>query len=102
MENGNLNSEVYAMDNLLTLSQAAQALPNKPAPSTIWRWCKRGMPMGDDRIYLDYKRVGRRVYIPSQALHDFIEEVSAADKKTARRDREADIAAAERRVMGRE
>jgi len=90
------------MDNLLTLSQAAQQLPNKPAPSTIWRWCKRGMPMGEDRIYLDYKRIGRRVYIPRPALHDFIEEVSAADKKTVRRDREADIAAAERAVLGRE
>ena len=91
---------------LLTLSEAARRLPHRPATSTIWRWIRRGMKVGQERIYLRYLRVGKRVFVPAEALDEFVEQMTLADRERAAERygdparREAEIAAAERAVMG--
>ena len=93
-------------NELLSLSEAGKRLPHRPAPSTIWRWIRQGIPAGNERIYLRYVRIGRRVFVPAEALEEFVEQMTLADKEAAAERygdparREADIEAAERRVMG--
>ena len=87
---------------LLDLSGAAATLPHRPNKSTIWRWCRKGMEINGHRIYLPYKKIGRRIFIARDDLEEFIEALTEADRQgvhdAARREQE--IAAAEERVVG--
>ena len=89
--------------DLLSLSQAANSLPHRPAPSTVWRWIRKGVPVNGRRFYLPCKRIGGRIFVDPDELHSFVDALTEADRQAhAPQDREADIEAAERRVMGRE
>lgn len=68
-------------EDLLSLTEAAKILPKingrKPAVSTLWRWCYRGLR----GVRLDYLRMGRKVVTSSQALRRFFADLVEADKK---------------------
>lgn len=87
---------------LLSLSEAAKQLPRRPATSTVWR----GIPAGHERIYLAYVKIGKRVFIPAEALDEFVRQMTIADKEAAAKRygdparREQEIEAAEARVRG--
>lgn len=59
----------------LTLAQAARELPGSPNPSTVWRWCKRGV----NGVRLEYRRVGRNIVTNRAALQRFIDELTRRD-----------------------
>lgn len=54
-------------DTLMTLSQAARTLPHRPAASTLWRWCRKGIR----GIRLEYLRLGGRIFVEEEALRRF-------------------------------
>ena len=68
-------------ENILSLTEAAKVLPKingrKPAVSTLWRWCYRGLR----GVHLDYLRMGRKVVTSSQALQRFFTSLVETDKK---------------------
>lgn len=73
------NSELTISD-LITLTEAAQRLPhrsgNKIHVSTLWRWCHDGLK----GVTLRYVRVGRRIMVTEQWLHQFFVEMVLADQ----------------------
>ena len=66
-------------ETLLTLTEATKLLPKvngrKPAVSTLWRWCRRGLR----GVRLDYLRIGRNIVTSPQALHRFFATLAEAD-----------------------
>lgn len=69
----------------LTLAEAAQLTPRRPTAGTLWRWARRGVRARDGRsIRLRHVRVGGRVYTTEQWLHEFFEELAAADLANTR------------------
>ena len=60
--------------DILSLAEAAAALPGKVAVSTVWRWCR----VGHHGVILDSLRVGGRIYTSRRALQAFCEARSVA------------------------
>lgn len=76
---------MVSQNHLVSLSQARQRLiPRRPdgkpvAPSTVWRWIKKGLAGPDGaRIRLEVTYVGRRPYVSAEAIRDFFTEVTTA------------------------
>ena len=69
-------------EELITLTEAAKCLPKvdgkKPAVSTIWRWCHKGLR----DVHLDYVRVGRKVCTSRKALLRFFTELAEIEERT--------------------
>jgi len=67
-------------ETLLSLADAARALPpidgKRPHCSTIWRWSKKGL----HGVYLEYVRLGHRVCTSQEALSRFVNALAAADR----------------------
>lgn len=61
-------------DTLMSLSEAARTLPHRPTPSTLWRWCRKGIK----GIHLEYLRLGGRIFVEPEALRRFGLAVAAA------------------------
>lgn len=69
-----------SLANLLTLAAAARLLPNKPHPSALWRWARRGLRARNGQIvFLQHTRLGGRVYVTEEALADFGRKLAEAD-----------------------
>ncbi len=69
-------------EHLLTLAQAMHELPNRPSPSTAWRWHRKGI----HGVRLETTVVGGRRYTSREALDRFLSAVtSAADSLPIRR-----------------
>lgn len=69
-------------ERLLTLRQAAEALPGRPDISTVWRWCLHGV--GPQRRRLETIKRGGRRFTSLEALERFVADVSSdADAETA-------------------
>lgn len=66
---------IPANERLLSLSEAAKALPHRPSVSTIWRWCRRGLRGSR----LEYVRLGGRVFTSEEALRRFGAAMAASD-----------------------
>ena len=68
-------------ETLLTLTEATKVLPKvngrKPAVSTLWRWCRRGLR----GVRLEYLRIGRNIVTSPQALHRFFAALAEADEQ---------------------
>ena len=68
-------------ENILSLTEATKVLPKingrRPAVSTLWRWCYRGLR----GVQLEYLRVGRKVVTSSEALQRFFSNLVETDKK---------------------
>jgi len=69
-------------ETLLTLAQAAKAIPaidgRRLHVSSLWRWARKGL----NGTRLDYVRVGRRVLTSRESLDRFFNAVAAADQVT--------------------
>ena len=98
-----------ACEELLSLTDAAKALPpidgKRPHISTIWRWCRRGVR----GVRLEYVRLGHRVCTTREALGRFAQRLADADekpvaktsttpKRRTAKQRERDIARASREL----
>lgn len=72
------------MENVLSLAEAAKALPafngRRHHTASVWRWCRKGIRRGDTRVTLRYVRVGRRIGVPREALDQFFVALAAADR----------------------
>lgn len=79
--------------DVLSLSEAAKALPGKISTSTIWRWATNGQR----GVLLDSLRIGGRLYTSRRALQCFCEAVSKR-KLSKPRPRQTHLAAAEARL----
>ena len=66
-------------ESLLSLRDAAKALPRidgkRPHVSTLWRWCRRGVR----GVRLEYVRLGHRVCTSRGALCRFSQRLAEAD-----------------------
>ena len=101
-------------ETLLSLTEASRALPRidgkRPHPSTLWRWCRKGVR----GVRLEYVRLGKRICTSEKARGRVCQGLAEADvapespgprlykprasKRTAEQ-RVADVAAADRRLM---
>ena len=61
-------------ETLLTLSEAAKLLPDRPHPSTLHRWRLNGV----HGVRLESVQIGRKRYTSQEALARFIERSTAA------------------------
>jgi hypothetical protein len=66
-------------EQLLTLEQAARCFPGRVAPSTLWRWYRKGVR----GIRLDTVVVGGKRLTSTQALERFAEASTAASAAAA-------------------
>lgn len=67
-------------DKYLDLTQAAKRTPGRPSPSTIWRWCRKGIKSRTgDQIRLKHVRAGSRIFIKPDDLDDFFKRTAEAD-----------------------
>ena len=73
------NTSVF--EGMLTLTEATKALTaasgKRPATSTLWRWCRRGVR----GIKLEYVRLGRRILTTPEALERFAKALADLDKQ---------------------
>lgn len=59
-------------EDVLSLSEAAKALPGKTSSSTVWRWAT----VGYRGVLLDTLRIGGRIFTSRRALQCFFEATS--------------------------
>lgn len=80
-------------ESLITLGQAAAALPGRPSAATLWRWRTRGV----NGRKLEAVRIGGRSYTSIEALARFCEHQGIGNALTVRspRQRKRDIERAE-------
>lgn len=62
----------------LTTAQAAEHPLAGVAPSTVWRWCVRGVPTPAGLITLRHIRAGRSIKTRADWLEQFTERLAAA------------------------
>jgi hypothetical protein len=71
-------------ESVLTLSQAARALPKlgtrHVSPVSVWRWCRKGIK----GVHLEHARIGRRIVTSREALTRFTDALAAADRPPKR------------------
>lgn len=62
-----------SLEDLMSVTEAAQTLPGRPHPGTLIRWGK-----GIRGIKLPFKRIGGRLFVSRAALLEFIDALTAA------------------------
>lgn len=67
--------DILDQEQGLTLAQAAKSLPGSPSPSTVWRWCRRGV----GGVRLEYRRMGRNIVTTRAAIQRFVDELTRRD-----------------------
>lgn len=66
--------------HFLTIGQAAQQSPGRPAASSVWRWCRKGVKTrAGEVIKLAHLRVGGRVFVARDELFAFFRALADAD-----------------------
>ena len=75
--------EAQARDNeLIDMKAAAKLVPTKPSPAAVWRWCRKGIvARNGERIYLEHRRYGRRLFTTKAALEAFAKATAEADNE---------------------
>ena len=63
-------------EDLVSISQAAKALPNRPHVSTVWRWTRRGI--GGKKLSII--KIGGHTYTSVQALTRFLDSTQEVAK----------------------
>ncbi len=82
-----MESLVSNFKGALTCAQAARQFPGSPAPSTVWRWARKGVKARNgERVRLRHVRIGGQLFIPVEALAEFAEAVADADRQHFERD----------------
>ncbi len=73
-------SSISLDETVLTLPEAAAAIPTqngkRPSVSTIWRWCRKGLR----GTRLEYLRCGRRILTSREALDRFFVALAELDQ----------------------
>lgn len=88
------------MERLLSISEAAKSLPNRPHVDTLWRWVYKGCK----GVKLETISIGGRRFTSAEALQRFVERsTAAADRQPAvptrtARQRQRAVEAAEREL----
>ena len=92
----------------LTVSEAAKSAPGRPSASAVWRWCRRGIVVNGERLFLEHIRVGKRLFTSKEWLQEFFESAAARPvlqpqlprsfKSTLSKRRQREIERAEREV----
>lgn len=71
---------MISCEQMVNLREAARHVPGDPSPAALWRWCRRGILARDgQRIYLEHRRFGGRLFTSVQALDRFGQQLAAAD-----------------------
>lgn len=65
-------------ESVITLEEASEMLPNKPAHSTVWRWTTKGLQHrnSDEPILLESVKLGRQRVTSIQAMERFLRAIS--------------------------
>jgi len=68
------------MNDYLSMSQAAKQVPGRVTPSSVWRWCRKGVKARNGQtVKLQHERVGGRVYTKAVWMQEFFASTAAAD-----------------------
>lgn len=74
-------TSIQTKDDLLDMKEAARILPSRPSSAVVWRWCRKGVLARDgQRIFLEHRRYGRKLFTTKLALDNFAKAVVEADK----------------------
>ena len=74
----------------LTLTQATKHWPGRPHTSTLWRACRKGtLAANGERVFLEHRRFGSRIYTSHEAIERFAQRLTAADAEHFRAQRES-------------
>lgn len=66
---------------LITLNEAPQHVSGRPSISAVWRWCRRGvLARNGQRIRLEHRRIGGKIYTSAAWLHAFTKALTDADE----------------------
>ena len=71
-------SESEALGDLIPMAPAARLIG--VSPSTIWRWARDGVQIGDERVYLPCYRLGRRIWFDSADIRIFAQRSGKAQR----------------------
>ncbi|HUT58012.1 MAG TPA: DUF1580 domain-containing protein [Phycisphaerae bacterium] len=68
------------MINYVSLAEAAELLPSRPAVSTVWRWCVKGIHVRrtGQIVKLRCVFVGRKMFTTPDSVEEFIHRLTAA------------------------
>ena len=68
------------MTNYISLAEAAELLPTRPAVCTVWRWCVKGLHVRrtDQTVRLRCAFVGRKMFTTPDSVEEFIHRLTAA------------------------
>ncbi len=65
---------------LITLTEATKITPGRPSTNCLWRWCRRGvLSRGGERVRLEHRRIGGKIFTASQWLDTFGQKLAEAD-----------------------
>jgi len=71
------------LEKPITLTEATKIIPavdgRRRHPSAVWRDCKKGVKIGEQRIRLEFLRIGRRIVTTREALNRFFQRLAEAD-----------------------
>lgn len=66
--------------DFITLTEATKITPGRPSPNCLWRWCRRGvLSRGGERIRLEHRRIGGKIFTTPDWLDDFGRVLAEAD-----------------------
>ncbi len=66
--------------NMVTIGEFAKLVPGDPAPSTIWRWCRKGIKTRNgQQVRLPHQRVGKRLFVDASKASEFFKEIADQD-----------------------
>jgi hypothetical protein len=70
-----------ALDQYLSLTEAAARMPGRPSMWSLWRWCRKGVKIRGttDRIKLRHVRTGSRLLTTTAWIEEFGNATAAAD-----------------------
>jgi len=68
------------MTNYISLAEAAEMLPTRPAVCTLWRWCVKGLHVRrtGQTVRLRCAFVGRKMFTTPDSVEEFIHRLTAA------------------------
>src|SRR5688572_30810971 len=69
-----MSGNMLFSEKMLTLDDAAHAVPGSPSRTTLWRWCVHGI----GGVKLDHRRVGRKIWTSLEALERFTARLAHA------------------------
>jgi len=68
------------MTNYISLAEAAELLPTRPAACTVWRWCTKGLYVRrtGQVVRLRCVFIGRKMFTTPDSVEEFIHRLTAA------------------------